>query len=92
MGRLIRKQIYIELEQEKLLKRQAKARRVTQSALMRQAIAQVSRIPTIAPSDQGAWQDELAFIKNRARIKALGRQRGWAREELYEDRLQRFSR
>lgn len=62
------------------------------SLLIRLGINRINRIPAALPLDRKAWQDELAFIRKRARSKALGRQRGWTREELYEERLQRFSR
>ena len=41
---------------------------------------------------QRAWQEELAFMRKRARKTALGRPRTWTREELYDDRRQRPDR
>ncbi len=92
MSRMVRKQIYIEPEQEELLKRRAKELGVSEAELIRRGLDQAGRVPATLTLDRGAWQNELAFIHKRARIKALGRQRGWTREELYEERLQRFSR
>ena len=92
MGRMVRKQIYIEPEQARQLKQQAKELGVTESDLIRRGIRQVGPSPAAAPLDRQAWQEELAFIQKRARRKALGRQRNWTREELYEERLQHFSR
>jgi hypothetical protein len=47
----------------------------------------------VLPLDSRAWQEEMVYIRERARLQeALGRQRGWTREELYDERFQRFSR
>lgn len=92
MSHMVRKQIYVKPEQDKLLKRRARELSVTESDLIRRGIDQVGRVSAALPLDRRAWQDELAFIQKRARIKELGRYRGWTREELYEKRLQGFSR
>lgn len=87
MSRMVRKQIYIEPEQEELLKRRARELGVSEAELIRQGIDQVSHVLAALPLDREAWQDELAFIRKRARSqKALGGQRSWTREELYEER------
>ena len=87
MGRMVRKQIYIEPEQARQLKQQAKELGVTESDLIRRGIDQIGCIPAALPLDRKAWQDELAFIRKRTRMKLLGRQGSWTREELYEERL-----
>jgi hypothetical protein len=92
MARMVRKQIYIEPEQDKLLKRRAKQLGVTESDLIRRGIDQVDRVPAGLPLDRAAWEEELTFILERARIQELGRTRGWTREELYQERLERLSR
>lgn len=92
MARMVRKQIYIEREQDRLLKRRAKELGVTESDLIRRGIDQVDRTHAGLPLDRAAWDDELTFIRERARIQALGRTRGWTREEIYEERLERLSR
>ncbi len=93
MSRMVRKQVYIEAEQEKLLKQRARELGMSEAELIRQGINQITRIPAALPLDQRAWQNELAFIRKRAsRQKALGSQRCWTREELYAERLSRFSR
>jgi len=87
MSRMVRKQIYIEPKQEKLLKQRARELGVSEAELIRQGIDQVSHVLAALPLDREAWQDELAFIRKRARSqKALGGQRSWTREELYEER------
>jgi len=90
---MVRKQVYIEPEQEKRLKQRARELGVSEAELIRRGIDQVTRVPAALPLDRRAWQDELAFIRKRARLrKALGSRRTWTREELYAERLPRFSR
>lgn len=93
MSRMVRKQVYLEPEQEKRLKQQAKALGVSEAELIRRGVGQVTRLPVEVPLDPKAWHDELAFIRKRARcLKALGQKRRWAREALYAERLPRVSR
>lgn len=92
MGRMVRKQVYLEPEQDRLLKRRSKELGVTESDLIRQSIEQLARVSVALPLDRKAWRDELKFVMKRTRIKGLGRRRRWAREELYEERLGRLSR
>jgi hypothetical protein len=91
MGRMVRKQIYIEPEQARMLKQQAKELGIAESNLIRRGISQLGHPLPVAFLDRKAWQEELSFIRKRARRRALSRQRNWTREELYEERLQRFS-
>jgi hypothetical protein len=92
MARMVRKQIYIEPKQDALLKRRAKELGVTESDLIRRGIDQVDRAHAGLPLDRTAWEEELTFIRERARIQELGRTRGWTRDELYQERLERLSR
>jgi hypothetical protein len=89
---MVRKQVYIEPEQDDLLKRRAAELGVTESELIRWGIGQLARVPATTYLDDIAWQRELDFMRKRGRLKPLGRKRTWTREELYEDRLGRFSR
>lgn len=91
MGRMVRKQVYIEAEQERLLKQRSKELGVSEAELIRRGIDLIGRAPVVQPMDRATWEDEMAFIRERARIPALGGEREWTREELYEQRLQRFS-
>ena len=92
MSRMIRKQVYITPEQEALLKRRAKALGVSEAELVRRGVELAGRSRAALAPDDAAWEAELRFIKERARIQALGRERGWTRDELYDERLERFSR
>jgi hypothetical protein len=95
MGRMIRKQVYIEEEQDALLKQRACALGVTESWLIRQGIDQALRTRVEPYRDRQAWQDALAFMRERQQLvgKVPPQEgRGWTREELYEERLAPFSR
>jgi hypothetical protein len=93
MGRMVRKQVYIEPEQEVLLKQRARALGMSEAELIRMGIAAMGRTAISLPMDQRAWADELAFIRQRAQVEQAGDgQRQWTREDLYAERLERFSR
>lgn len=92
MARMVRKQVYIEPEQETELKRCAKERGVTEAELIRRGIETVTESGQHKYRDAQAWDNELAFLAERAAIPALGGQRTWSRAESYEERLARFSR
>ena len=89
--KMIRKQVYIEVEQEQRLKRQARALGVTEAELIRRGLEGIRTTPTLVP-DERAWREERAFIRRRARLRARGRGRGWSREDLYADRTGRVPR
>ena len=91
MPRMVRKQVYIEPEQELLLKRKARDLGVTEAEVIRRGLAAVASVSSPA-RDARAWEDELEFIRQRTRLKSPRRKRGWTREELYDERLKRLSR
>jgi hypothetical protein len=92
MVRMVRKQVYIAPEQDALLKRRAKELGMSESDLIRWGIEQLSHVRPTRYLDEQAWQDELARIEERGRLPAVEGTRSWTREELYDDRLDRFSR
>lgn len=87
MGRKVRKQLYIEARQEKMLKRLSKELGVSETELIRQALDIVLARGRGPLSDPLAWEEERAFIRERAKIPSLGGERVWSREELYHERL-----
>ena len=91
MSRKVRKQIYIEPRQEEMLKRRARELGVTQAELIRRCIDQIGRASASLPPDQKAWEEARAVIQERMRIAAPQTGRTWTREELYDERIQRFS-
>jgi len=92
MGRMVRKQIYIEPEQDKTLKERAKALGVSEAELIRRRITDPGRGVASYPTRPEAWEEELRSIVERSRLADLKKTRGWTRDELYEERIGRFSR
>jgi hypothetical protein len=93
MARMIRKQLYIEPWQDQLLKKRSQELGVTEAELMRQGIAQVlSGVDEREQRRQEAWNDIMAFIEKLKKIDAPQKGRDWTREEIYEERLSRYSR
>jgi hypothetical protein len=91
MARMVRKQVYIEPEHDALLKRKARELGVTESDLIRRGIEQIARTAPPVPRDARAWDEELAFMRQRGRLPVPAGKRRWTREELYDERLQRIS-
>ena len=93
MAEMVRKQIYIQERQERLLKRISKARGVSEAELIRQAIERetVGEKPLLAP-DQEAWDKILCFAKSRKALRPSVRPYRWNRLDAYEDREKRFTR
>ena len=91
MARMIRKQVYIEPEQEELLKRRSRELGVSEAALIRRGIDDIAHEGSSTMFDKRAWKEALAFMKERAKMKVPQTGRSWTRDELYEERLERFS-
>ena len=91
MSRMVRKQIYIEPRQEEMLKRRAKELGVSEAELIRRGIEQIVHAPAapFSPSMQ-AWEEEKAFIRQRMRMDVPQTGRTWTRDELYDERINRF--
>jgi hypothetical protein len=90
MSRMIRKQIYLELAQDRLLKQRAEALGVSEAEFIRRCLgtAALQAIPLFL--DPQAWADELAFLRQRCEtVPSRTERRTWTREELYAERLER---
>lgn len=95
MAQMIRKQIYIRKRQQAVLKQLARARGVSEAEIIRRAIdEQVNgRGSQTLPPDLGAWEKALAFMNALHRQgPAANRKRRWTRDELYEERENRYGR
>jgi hypothetical protein len=90
MGRMVRKQIYIKPEQEAALKQKASKLGVSEADLIREYIDEGMQRLT-ASERKKIWEEELAFIEERAKISVPQTGRKWTREELYEERVERHS-
>lgn len=92
VARMIRKQVYIEARQDRLLKRRAKQLGVTEAELIRESIGSLERRPVseLRPRRLEALSESERYIRVHRRSKVPQTGRGWTREELYEERLARY--
>jgi hypothetical protein len=90
---MVRKQIYIQERQERLLKRISKARGVSEAEVIRQAIERetVGEKPLLAP-DQAAWDKILCFAKSRKPLRPNIRPYRWNRLDAYAERERRYTK
>jgi hypothetical protein len=81
---MIRKQVYIEPQQERLLKERARQLHVTEAELIRRSLEQ--GLAGVAPRrpNPDAWRDLMRFFRRRMRMKVRQRPRRWTRVELYD--------
>ncbi len=79
--RMKRKQIYLELEQDRRLRILSRRQGKTESELIREGISRVLDEP---PLDRAAWERELAFIDSLIAKGPIKGKRTWKREDLYE--------
>lgn len=82
MGEMIRKQVYIEPRQERLLKERARRYRVTEADLIRQAIDRGLERTALSIPDPEAWKAFKRRITPKKREPVRGVRR-WTRDELY---------
>ena len=89
--RMVRKQIYIQPQQDEQLKRMAQQQDTSQAELIREAIEillrqQPSSQPNRAlPPDEAAWQVILSFVDRRRAEGLSGEPYKWKREDGYDD-------
>ena len=91
---MVRKQVYIEKRQDEALKRASRDRGVTEAELVREALDLRSRDSRVGPvPDREAW---LSFKRYVLRLRRKGplaaRNRASTRDELYEERVGRWTR
>jgi len=79
----VRKQLYIEPDQEATLKRLAKKTGMTEAEIIRQAIDRQTRMLRFPKRDLSAWEKERAFIVKLIRQGPVAGGRTWQREDLY---------
>lgn len=84
MGNKIRKQIYIEKEQERLLKYLSRRSKMSVAELIRESIdLQLKNIPF--PMDaRAAWKAESSYIQRLIRKGPVTGRRSWRRKDLHE--------
>ena len=83
MSKMIRKQVYIEPEQETLLKRLSREQGLTEAELIRSGIVKLSSRSNVV-RDITFWEKEKRFIRSLMKKWPLKGKRRWTREDLYE--------
>ncbi|HXA66794.1 MAG TPA: hypothetical protein VNV82_16665 [Bryobacteraceae bacterium] len=81
---MIRKQIYIAPQQDKMLKRLARQTRKTEAEIIRDAIEEHARSLRDKQSRVQAWRAIEATIEQRMKLAAVEAGRSWKREDLYD--------
>lgn len=84
MATMIRKQIYLELEQDALIKRLAGETGQSEAELIRQAITRHVQTLRQPRRDTRIWEAERAFIRQLIDQGAPPAPRQWTRDELYD--------
>jgi hypothetical protein len=90
MADMVRKQVYIEPRQDKLLKRWAEETGESEAEIFRRALDRWFASEQQRREAQSAWEQVLAFVQQRADRGAVSGGRTWTREELYQERLNRY--
>ena len=84
MTTMVRKQVYLESEQEVLLKRLASESGQSETELIRQAIDRQMLALRRPRRDLKAWEAERAFLQRLIEQPAPVVPRRWTRDELYD--------
>ena len=84
MGGKIRKQIYIEPEQEVRLKQLSQQTGSSEAEVIHQAIAQYTQEGEVFQQNLNCWEKERAFIENLISQGKITGSRTWRRDDLYE--------
>lgn len=80
----IRKQIYLDPQQNEILKQTSQKLGVSEAEVIRRAIlSQTSRI-NVTQRNRQAWQNELDFIQSLIKQGKGRGKRQWKREDLHE--------
>jgi hypothetical protein len=92
MAHMVRKQIYIQRRQQAMLRRLARLRGMSEAEIIRQAIEREveTRATKALPGDSGALQSFLKFARSRQPGGSTAARRTWKRDDLYEERLNRY--
>ncbi|HEU5102662.1 MAG TPA: ribbon-helix-helix domain-containing protein [Roseiflexaceae bacterium] len=80
----VRKQIYIEQDQNTLLKRLSNERGMPEAEIIREAITQHVQGLRVRRRDLKAWEAERDFIAQLIAQSSASGQRTWRREDLHD--------
>lgn len=81
---MIRKQVYIEPGQDRLLKQRAQQLGLTEAELIRRSLDRGLEGLSPRRPNPAAWQAVRRFIRRRMRLKLPQSPRRWTRDELYD--------
>ena len=93
MSKMVRKQIYIYKRQQAMLKRLSEQRGVSEAEIVRQAIDQqaANTSSRVDIAGQEAWEQAHQFMLSmRGQTDRFTAPYRWNRDDLYEDRLNRY--
>lgn len=90
MATMMRKQIYIEPQQDALLKQWAQETGKSEAEIFREALDNWMTDKQRRQEAQAAWEQVRAFAKEWAAQGPIPGGRTWTREELYKERLNRY--
>lgn len=80
----IRKQIYLDRNQELHLKRLAAAMGISEAEIIRRSLDSRLGTPRQVPRDLSAWEEEKQFIRDWIAKGPVAGGRTWKREDLYD--------
>lgn len=84
MTTMVRKQIYLEAEQDARLKKLAQETGRSEAEIIRQALDRHATETPLKRTKHQAWQIERAYIEQLMQQKPADTTRTWTRDELYE--------
>lgn len=87
MSQMLRKQIYIDNKQERLLKRKASDLRITESELIRAGIDKVLQTGVVVSKDISAWEREKKFLLALMKKDEVKGGRTWQRKDVYDRKV-----
>jgi hypothetical protein len=88
---LIRKQIYIEPEQDVVLKRRARELGVSESEVVRRGIETIVGRVAMEERRAAALAELMKIWEERSNLIVPQTGRTWTRDDLYEERFERYS-
>jgi hypothetical protein len=80
----VRKQIYLDRDQEIYLKQLASATGLSEAEIIRQTLNNRLGNPAQRPRDLSAWERELGFIEQLLAKGPIEGGRTWERDDLYD--------
>lgn len=84
MAQMLRKQIYIDSQQDYLLKAKASQLHISESELIREGIEKILKTTPVVLQDIKAWEQEKRFISSLMGKGAVKGGRKWKREDIYD--------